>query len=80
METPGQEAAGREDRMEEKGSETEEVNHMAVRKDKKSGKWLVDVWVGVHRVSEAASRQADRRADGEGSEGERDSGGIPGHP
>ena len=23
---------------------------MAVRKDKKSGKWLMDVWVGVHRV------------------------------
>ena len=23
---------------------------MAVRKDEKSGKWLVDVWVGVHRV------------------------------
>ena len=23
---------------------------MAVRKDEKSGKWLVDVWIGVHRV------------------------------
>ena len=23
---------------------------MAVRKDEKSGKWLCDVWVGVHRI------------------------------
>ncbi|OGG46682.1 MAG: hypothetical protein A3F84_25105 [Candidatus Handelsmanbacteria bacterium RIFCSPLOWO2_12_FULL_64_10] len=23
---------------------------MAVRKDEKSGKWLVDVWIGVHRI------------------------------